>query len=106
MDQLSTQFTYQDLLNSRTGKALVEYKYHGRDDSILYEHVISPGCDYLTNHVIPSWLAPNTITVAGFLFNLVPHLYVMIGDYFGVEHGPCIYFVHGVCILLYVVIYL
>lgn len=33
------------------------YKYAGSDNSILYEYVLSPTCDYLVNNWIPPYLA-------------------------------------------------
>ena len=33
------------------------YKYKGKDHSILYEYVFSPFCDWLVANVIPPYLA-------------------------------------------------
>ena len=97
------ELTYTDLINDEVKKPITEHKYNGKDDSILYEKVISPLCEYLTDNWVPEWLAPNTITVVGFLFNLVPHLYVMATEALGYEHSRWIYLVHGLCILIYIV---
>ena len=48
---------------------LINYKYSGGDNSILYRFVINPFCNWFVNY-LPKWLAPNVITVSGFFFNL------------------------------------
>ncbi|KAM3141098.1 hypothetical protein pb186bvf_006703 [Paramecium bursaria] len=47
-----------------------QFKYNGQCDSILYEHVLSPFAQSIVNR-LPLWLAPNLITLIGFLFVLV-----------------------------------
>ena len=48
---------------------LINYKYSGGDNSILYRFVINPFCNWFVEY-LPKWLAPNVITVSGFFFNL------------------------------------
>ena len=48
---------------------LINYKYSGGDNSILYRYVINPFCNKFVTY-LPTWLAPNVITVSGFFFNL------------------------------------
>ena len=48
---------------------LINYKYRGGDNSILYRFVINPFCNWFVNY-LPKWLAPNVVTVSGFFFNL------------------------------------
>ena len=48
---------------------LLNYKYSGGDKSILYRLIINPFCNFLVKY-LPTWLAPNVITVSGFFFNL------------------------------------
>lgn len=38
------------------------FKYKGGSSSILYEHLWSPLCNWIVEKLIPSDLAPNTIT--------------------------------------------
>ena len=59
-------------------KAIREFKYKGRDDSIYYNYIISPLCE-LTVKITPKWVAPNLITFIGFIFVLVLFL---IGLYY------------------------
>ena len=44
---------------------LRNYKYKSADASISYKYIISPLCNHLVK-LFPKWVAPNTITVAGF----------------------------------------
>ena len=48
---------------------LINYKYKGGDNSILYHFVINPFCNFIVPY-FPKWLAPNVITCSGFFFNL------------------------------------
>jgi len=60
-------------------KNLRAYKYSGSDASLLYKHFFSPCAQFLVDHVIPPWLAPNVITLVGFMCTLIPHLIVLFG---------------------------
>ncbi len=44
---------------------IVNYKYHGGDNSPLYQHVLSPLAQWCVDTVVPSWMAPNVITALG-----------------------------------------
>ena len=37
------------------------YKYSGVDNSITYEYIISPLCQWIVEYIIPSWMAPNLV---------------------------------------------
>ena len=58
---------------------LKNYKYSGADYSIYYKYVISPICNYITNY-LPTWLMPNTITVMGWVLNVIT---IIITTYYG-----------------------
>jgi ethanolaminephosphotransferase len=59
-------------------KNLPSYKYSGSDASLLYKHVFSPTAQFCVDHLIPSWLAPNVITLLGFFCTLIPHLIIWV----------------------------
>ena len=66
---------------------LINYKYSGGDNSILYRFVINPFCNWFVNY-LPTWLAPNVITVSGFFFNLFN---LIITTYYqGWKGGPIV----------------
>ena len=44
------------------------FKYKGGSDSLLYTHCWSPLCNWIVDHIIPSSVAPNTITAVAFLY--------------------------------------
>ena len=66
---------------------LINYKYSGGDNSILYRFVINPFCNWFVNY-LPKWLAPNVITVSGFFFNLLN--LILTTYYTGWKGGPII----------------
>lgn len=60
-------------LSDNGAKNLSHYRYKGSDDSLLLKHVLSHiHCRILP--LIPEWVAPNLITVTGFLQVFAVHL--------------------------------
>lgn len=99
------ELTYADLINEDVKKPISEYKYNGKDDSILYDKVISPLCQMIVNKWLPETLAPNTITVFGFFFNLVPFILLAVTDD-GTPVSPYLCVIQGLAILVYSVRFL
>ena len=64
MSLISNKYIEDQYINN-----LINYKYSGGDDSILYRYAINPFCNKFVEY-LPKWLAPNVITVSGFFFNL------------------------------------
>lgn len=60
-------------ISGRAAEKLLEYKYKGQDDSLFYYYVGNPTYTKIVEH-LPTWLAPNTITVCGLLLTLIEHL--------------------------------
>lgn len=60
--------TAKDVLQAK------KYKYRGSDNSLLYRYVLTPMNNFLMDHVIPMWIAPNLITMIGFAANVVAFL--------------------------------
>jgi len=56
---------------------LREYKYVGGDAGILYIHCWSPMATYLINGM-PRWIAPNMITIIGFMFTIGPFIWLFV----------------------------
>lgn len=99
MPDLVAEVTYSDLLDPAVGQTLADYKYQGHDASILYEYVISPVCQWITDYLVPLWLAPNIITLVGFAFIVIPHIWIVTrGDS---EPTSAHFYTCGICILLY-----
>jgi ethanolaminephosphotransferase len=69
---LSAQF-----ITPQGEKNLLLYKYSGSDKSLLYRFFFSPTAQFLVDRVIPSWLAPNVITLLGFFCTLIPHFIIL-----------------------------
>lgn len=54
---------------------IINYKHSGDDQSLLYNHLFSGVADKSLAY-IPLWVAPNVLTLLGFLCILLPHLLV------------------------------
>jgi len=57
---------------------LLKYKYFGSDNSLLYKYVYSKIAQALVDYIIPTWLAPNVITLIGFAATLLPHIILWV----------------------------
>lgn len=99
------EVTYVDVINDSLKKPLIEYKYEGKDDSILYDKVISPLCQKIVDDYLPVTIAPNTITVVGFAANTFPHLLIILTDQEGVPVSRFLCLLQGVLMLFYSVAY-
>lgn len=95
------EVTYVDIINDSVKKPLIDYKYSGRDDSIMYQKVISPLCQKIVDNYLPTSLAPNTITVIGFVAALLPHLLIMVTDEEGQPVNRFLCFMQGLLIIFY-----
>ena len=58
-------------------KQLVDYRYTGSDNSLVYVYFCSPLADFLVRF-LPLWLAPNVITLTGLALSVSGHLLVLI----------------------------
>ena len=99
------ELTYIDVINDTLKKPLTEYKYNGKDDSILYQKVISPLCQLIVDKHLPETLAPNTITMIGFVANIFPHVLLILTDSKDSTANNVLVFLQGLCILFYSVRY-
>lgn len=57
-------------------KAINNFQYAGEDRSYLYVYFFSPLADKFAT-ILPNWLPPNVITLAGFCCNIVSHLILL-----------------------------
>lgn len=84
-------------------KALKKYKYSGEDNSLIYKYFGSPSAAYLVEHYTPVWIAPNLITLLGFIFVVMSHLLtVYYAPYFNDDSVPqWVWLLCGVCLFVY-----
>ena len=61
-DNKNAQYCY---LTPDAVKRLPNYQYNGADLSLLYKYVLSPLAGWCVDHITPTWLAPNAITLIG-----------------------------------------
>ena len=99
MSVVEVEVNYSDVLNAQVADNITNFKYQGHDASLLYEHFISPVCQWITDNLVPLWLAPNIITLVGFAFIVLPHIWILNRD--TQEASDCHFMVCGICILLY-----
>lgn len=65
--------TYVPPLRKTHLRSLGEYKNQGEDRSFTYRYVLSPMYNRLI-HFVPIWIAPNLITLIGFLIAISGHI--------------------------------
>ena len=75
---ISETVNYLDILDTADQKALESFQYSGSDDSILYKLFYSPFSQYLVDNYIPERFTPNSITLVGLSFVLIPHLLIIL----------------------------
>ncbi len=98
------ELTYVDIINDSVKLPFKNYKYNGKDDSILYDKVISPLCQWLVDNYVPPNIAPNTITVVGFVANFIPSVLIALTDKPETPTNRFLCFLQGVLMLFYSVI--
>lgn len=93
---------YLDVVDYKDQKGLENFQYHGKDDSIFYEYVMSPMCQWIVENWLPTKFTPNMITLVGLQFVLIPHLLIIFTAYHDNElpHWS-LYFMNGIGTLLY-----
>ena len=52
------------------------FKYKGRDDSILNNYFYIPISKFLVDYIFPPWLAPNTVTMIGFMVAMLSNVLI------------------------------
>jgi ethanolaminephosphotransferase len=67
-------------LNEEDARNLKKYRYAGGDFGLMYIYFYNPVSKWLVNH-IPRTLAPNVITLTGFIFTVAPFMTAF--TYFG-----------------------
>eukprot|EP00123_Amoebidium_parasiticum_P010085 comp19883_c0_seq1/m.24054 comp19883_c0_seq1/g.24054 ORF comp19883_c0_seq1/g.24054 comp19883_c0_seq1/m.24054 type:complete len:413 (-) comp19883_c0_seq1:262-1500(-) len=88
-------------VSSKGAKHLPNYKYVGSDDSILYKLYGSKMIEALLP-LVPSWVAPNLITVTGLMFTVVMNIVqVYYSPFMDVPTPRWVYIATGVALFLY-----
>lgn len=83
---------------------LMVYKNRGKDLSLTYRYVMSPIYDRLVAY-IPEWMAPNTVTLIGFLLVVINHVAVLISSPSLAEPLPRLaYITSGLALFVYMVL--
>jgi ethanolaminephosphotransferase len=78
-DKLETRYDstpkgYFYYLNADARKDLLTYQYHGSDNSLLYQYILSPFAQYCVDHFVPGSMAPNSITLFALLWMVTAYV--------------------------------
>lgn len=65
---------YKYFISELGEESIRNYIYKGGSDSLTYKYCWSPLSNWIVDHLIPSSLAPNTITAIGFFQLLAFHV--------------------------------
>lgn len=65
-------------INKQEEIGILNYKYKGGSDSLAYIYFWAPLAQWIVDHIFPRWLAPNVITLTGFVFYLLAFIVQMI----------------------------
>jgi ethanolaminephosphotransferase len=102
METRETKSKWGSLIDPAHLKELHKHKYHGIDDSILSYYVLQPYWNTVINYV-PRWVAPNVITLAGFLGFLVHFIIALLYSdaQLSVPLPSWLYFSTGIALFIY-----
>lgn len=80
IDRVEKGFMLKPYIDRKGAQNLREHKYSGSDAGLAYIYFYDPLAKYLV-YLLPEWIAPNTLTMIGFMHTLTPIfiLYTCIG---------------------------
>ena len=78
-----------------------EISYVDLIDYSVKQKLISPLCQLIVDKYLPTTLAPNTITLIGFIVNILPFILLIITDIPGQPASAWISMLQGLCIIIY-----
>ena len=92
------------ILSESNRAALLTYKYKGGDTSPIYAHILSPFAQFWVDFM-PTWVAPNTITLSGLSLPLgMTVLSVLYNPTLGTEGPPWLALWSAIALFIYQVI--
>eukprot|EP01132_Coremiostelium_polycephalum_P000550 gene550-694_t len=92
---------FSPYVSKRAQSNIKNYKYNGCDHSIIANHLMQPFWRYSVEY-LPMWLAPNLITLIGFIFILAS--YITTSLYIPTISGEApswVYLFNALCIFVY-----
>jgi len=93
---------FKNYISPEGEERIKKYQYNSQSSSIVYKYLMGPLANIHVNF-LPATLAPNTITIMAFLFNVVPHLLIasVTGENLSVEIPRWLFVFTGICQFLY-----
>ena len=90
------------LLSDTERLHLHSYRYSGGDSSPVYKYVLSPFAKFCVYSFVPTWLAPNVVTLLGLLASVVAVVCTLLLNPELNSEGPrWLHLLTGICILSY-----
>lgn len=59
------------IISAQAAENLKRHKYSGADEGLMYKCFYNPVANKLVTY-LPDWIAPNTLTLLGFIHTVVP----------------------------------
>jgi len=93
---------FKNYITPEGEERIKKYKYNSQSDSIVYKYVMGPLANLHIKY-FPASVAPNTITLIAFVFNIIPHLLIILytGDNLSIRIPRWLAFLTGICQFLY-----
>lgn len=97
--QKSKYFSYESLEN------MSKFQYKAQNSSLLYKYITSPLLDILVSY-FPSWVAPNSLTLASLIVNLIPFFVILFecGNDFSATVSRWTCLLQSITHLLYIIL--
>ena len=67
-------FGYTKYVSKEAEEGIKKFVYKGGSDSLFYQYIWSPLTEYMVNHIVPEWVAPNLITLFAYVFIVLAHV--------------------------------
>ena len=83
-------------LTDKQIQAVINYNYKGGDSSPIYQYFLSPFAQFCVDFFIPSYIAPNFITISGLFFTSSISILVLIVNP-TLENPYCPCYLHLLC---------
>ncbi|PXF44134.1 putative CDP-alcohol phosphatidyltransferase class-I family protein 3 [Gracilariopsis chorda] len=95
---------YRAHLSAQQVNALRQYKYAGEDRSLMRQYIMNPMYNRLVSF-FPLWMAPNMITLSGFLLIVASHLQLLYYSHDLTQQAPrSVYALAGWALFSYMVL--
>lgn len=90
------------VLTAREKDCVRSYQYHGGDSSYIYKFILSPFAQGLVDFCVPSFIAPNVITLSGLVISAVAMTLTLVyNPQLSCDCPRWLHLFTGICIFCY-----